>query len=66
MKRFPLELPLELHTEFLRTFPGYGVRSTLLRMCIKRLIEQARHIDSVINEVVSDALECYKRKEGER
>jgi len=66
VKRFPLELPLELHTEFLRSYPDYGVRSALLRRCIKRLIANASKMDEFIAEVADSALESFKGLEGER
>lgn len=50
MKRFVLQMPQSLYDEFYRYFPGYGLRTTILRWCIRKLVDEAKKRGAPLDE----------------
>lgn len=64
MKRFPLELSDEDYEGFFAAYPDYGDRTSLLRKCVRRLIERSVQMHAMIDGVVAGAEEGLKREKG--
>lgn len=65
MRRFGVNLDDELFEEFLRHFPDYGVRTALVRRCIKRLVERAKVAKLVLDKEALDAADAvFSRLSG--
>jgi len=66
MKRFGLLLNDNDYYAFMRFFPGYGERTTLLRKTVHRLIERAKVVgkawDSDTENIADD---LFKESKGE-
>lgn len=45
-KRFALVMPDNLYNEFYRLFPDHGRRTSILRRCVYRMVQQARLVGS--------------------
>jgi len=68
MRRFTLSLEDDLYESLLRAFPDFGVRTSILRRCVMRIIACAK-ADQLTNqkaeEIAERVYELHKDYHGE-
>ena len=65
MKRFGLVMTDELYSEFYRIFPDHGMRTTVLRRCVQRMVNRA-HLLSPACVMANDIADEVEKEVKER
>jgi hypothetical protein len=66
MRRFGLTLDDEMYNDFYRLFPDHGLRTSVLRRCVHRMVKRAKEVGGILPHEIKEVADNIIKEEISR
>jgi hypothetical protein len=63
MRRFGLTLDDDMYDDFYRMFPDHGLRTSVLRRCVHRMVKRAKEVGGILPQEITEAADKIIKEE---
>ena len=64
MRRFGLSLEDDLYNDFYRLFPDHGLRTSVLRRCVHRIVKRAKEVGGILPHEIKEMADNIVKEES--